>query len=69
MVTNTGGAEVDVKIRIQKTSEFFIQICQIWKDVELFNVANLRVFISNIKSVLLYGWEAWKVTEGIMKDL
>ena len=65
MVTNTGWGQEDVRMRIQKATADFITIYQVWKARDTCIAAKLRNFRSNVESVLLYGWESWKVSQRI----
>jgi hypothetical protein len=64
----TGSAEEDVKTDLGGRA-FFIQLCGIWKAREIPVAAKLRIFRSNLESVLVCGWETWKVTQSIGKEL
>lgn len=52
-----GGAKQYIKIYIQKVNLAFIHLCQIWKAKVISIATNLRIFRSNEKFVLLYGWQ------------
>ena len=52
----------DVKTRIGKAKRAFLQLQTIWKSRELSQRTKIRISNSNIKSVLLYGDEAWRIT-------
>ena len=69
MVTNTGRAQEDVEMRIQKVIECYFKLYQVWKARNMSVTAKLRVFITNVNSVLFYTCESWKVTKRITKDL
>jgi hypothetical protein len=69
VVTNTGGAEEDEKIWIKKANAAFIQLCWILKARKIAIATKLTVFRSNVKSVLLYGCQTWKVAQWITRDL
>ena len=57
-----GGMDEDVKTRIGKAKRAFLQLQTIWKSRELPQRTKTRISNSNIKSVLLYGDEAWRIT-------
>jgi hypothetical protein len=64
-----GGAELDVEKRINKARTAFGKLSKIWQS-NIFSLrTKLRLFNSNVKSVLLYGCETWKVTVSITKKL
>ena len=52
----------DVKTRIGKAKRAFLQLQTIWKSRELPQRTKTRISNSNIKLVLLYGDEAWRIT-------
>jgi hypothetical protein len=69
LVTKGGGAKEDVKNRIRKANVAFVQLYPVWKDRNISRKSKLRLFNSNVKSVLLYGCETWKVTKQITNQL
>lgn len=69
VVTMEGGTAEDVKSRIKKANGVFVQLYPVWKNRNLSRNTKLRLFNSNVKSVLLYGSETWKVTESITRPL
>lgn len=58
-----GGTVVDVKARIGKARAAFIQLKEIWTSRELSLNTKIRIFNSNVKSVLLYGAETWRMNK------
>ena len=58
VVTNTGGAQEDVKIQLQKANTAFIQLYQVQTTREISTGTKLRIFRSKVKFVL-YGFETW----------
>ena len=58
-----GGTDRDVKTRIGKARRAFLQLQTIWKSRELSQPTKIRIFNSNVKSVLLYGAETWRITK------
>ena len=48
-----GGTDEDVKTRIGKARTGFLQLQTIWKSRELSQRTKIRIFNSNVKSVLL----------------
>ena len=69
IVDTTGGTEADIKARIGKARTAFIQLQKVWKANKLSLKTKLRLFNSNVKSVLLYGCETWKTTDSTLKKL
>jgi len=64
-----GGAELDVNRRISKARTAFGKLSAIWQSNIYSLHTKLRLFESNVKSVLLYACETWKVTASITKKL
>jgi len=64
-----GGAELDVDRRISKARTAFGKLAAIWQSNIYSLHTKLRLFESNVKSVLLYACETWKVTASITKKL
>ena len=62
-------SEPDVKRRISKDSQAFSMLKNIWKSKKLSRNTKIRIFRSNVVSVLLYGCESWKVTTAISRKL
>ncbi|KAI5752991.1 hypothetical protein M8J77_022506 [Diaphorina citri] len=69
IITTSGGAEEDIKTRILKARRAFIQLNPIWKSSHLRRKTKLRIFETNVKSVLLYGCQTWKVTKALTGTL
>ena len=49
--------------RDRKSKAAFVMLKNIWASKEFNTVTKMRIFNSNIKSVLLYGFETWRKTE------
>ena len=49
-----------VKIRIRKANAAFIQRRNIWKSNSITTKTTIRLYRSNVRSVLLYSSEAWR---------
>lgn len=69
LVTKTGGADEDVIGRIINANTVFIQLYPIWRGQEIAEKTKLGIFNSNIKSLLMYGCETWKVTQSVSSEL
>ena len=69
VVSTTGGTDEDVKARIGKARHAFISLRPIWRSSNLNTKNKLRIFNSNVKSILLYGSETWKVTKTLSHKL
>ena len=59
VITTDGGAEADVRARIAKASYTFNTLSKVWKTGSISRHTKIRIFNSNVKSVLLYGAETW----------
>ena len=62
IVDKQGGTDADVKVRISKARTAFHQLKNIWASRDLSNKTKIRIFNTNVKSVLLYGAETWRTT-------
>jgi hypothetical protein len=69
VVSTTGGADEDVKARIRKSQQAFVILMPVWRARSLSLKTKLRIFASNVMSVLLYGCETWKMSESIKHRL
>ena len=69
IVSTTGGADEDIKARINKARHAFVTLRPIWKSSTLSRENKLRIFNSNVKSILLYGSETWRVTDNLSKKI
>jgi len=63
IVSKKGGSDEDIEARIKKARQAFIMLRPIWKDRHITQKTKLRIFNSNVKSVLLYGSESWRCTK------
>jgi hypothetical protein len=68
-VSPKGGTEEDVESRIQKAKGSFGMLAKIWRSNQISLKTKLRLFDSNVKSVLLYGCTTWKMTNSISNKL
>ena len=62
IVSNDNGTSKEIKSRIQKARVTFCQLKNIWKSTKLNTYTKLKIYKSNVKSVLLYGAETWRIT-------
>jgi hypothetical protein len=69
MMTSTGGTEDEIKAWIQKANTAFIQLYPVWRAREISIETKLKMFNSNIKSILLFACETWKSTKKDFKRL
>ncbi|VDP55672.1 unnamed protein product [Schistosoma margrebowiei] len=52
-----GGSDADVKARIVKARAAYLQLNRIWNSKQLSTNTKVRIFDTNVKTVLLYGAE------------
>jgi len=69
IVTPDGGADEDVENRIRCANAAFSNLRSLWHSHRISLNLKLRIFNSNVKSVLLYGSETWKVTTAVTQKL
>ena len=62
VITKNGGTDEDIKQRLKKANVAFMQLKPIWKSQQLRRQTKLRIFETNVKSVLVYGCQTWKAT-------
>ena len=62
IVDTTGGTEQDIKTRIGKARTAFNLLKKVWRSRAIATATKIRIFNTNVKSVLLYGAETWKTT-------
>ena len=63
VVDRQGGTDRDVTARIGKARAAFIMLKNVWASRVIRIATKLRIFNSNVKSVLLYGSETWRITK------
>ena len=68
-VTLDGAPEVEVKARISKARGAFASLNSIWKSSNISLKRKFCIFRSNVRNVLLYTAESWKVTKSICQKL
>ena len=69
VIATSGGAVEDVEARIKKAQTAFSMLNTVWRSQIIRRKTKLRIFNSNVKSVLLYGSETWLMTEKIRARL
>jgi hypothetical protein len=69
IVDAEGGAEAGVNQTIGKEQQAFHSMKKIWKSNILSLKHKLRIFNTNVKSILLYGCETWKTNKNIINRL
>ncbi|XP_047106115.1 uncharacterized protein LOC124775326 [Schistocerca piceifrons] len=66
MIASHGGATEDINSGINEAKGAFTTLRSIWRTKEITFRTNLRIFESNVKSVLLRGCEMWEVTKQLV---
>jgi hypothetical protein len=61
IMTKEGGTEKDTETRIANAQHAFHMLNRIWYSSNLSKGYKIRIFNSNVKSILLYGSETWKI--------
>ena len=69
VISDKGGTEEDIKARIGKATGAFNSLQNVWKSKRIQKNTKLKLFKSNVLSVLLYGCESWKVTKTVTHKL
>ena len=64
-----GGSDADVVCRVGKAKGAFGILSPIWRNSSFPNRLKIRIFNSNVITVLLYGSSTWKVTKSITTKL
>jgi hypothetical protein len=68
-VSLDGGANENVINIINKAKGAFAQLRSIWTSHQIHKRTKIRIFKSNVMSVLQYGCETWKITQDIINKL
>ena len=69
VVDQQGGTDRDVTVRIGKARAAFVMLKNIWASGGISMRTKLRIFNSNVKSVLLYGCETWRTTQTMQQKI
>ena len=67
IVDKRGGTEAHVKTRISKARAAFHILINVWKSRVIGKTTKISLFNTNIKSVLLYGAETWRMNKTTLK--
>ncbi|VDP46686.1 unnamed protein product [Schistosoma mattheei] len=63
------GYDADVKARIGKARSAYLQLKNIWNSKQMSPNTKVRIFNTNVKTVLLYGVEIWTTTKAIIQKI
>ena len=69
VVDKQEGTDRDVAARIGKPRGAFVMLKNIWASKAIRTRTKLRIFNSNVKSVLLYGCETWRTTKSMLQKI
>ncbi|VDP20363.1 unnamed protein product [Schistosoma margrebowiei] len=65
IIDEHGRSDAAVKAWIYNGRATYLHLKNIWNSKQLSNNTNVRIFSTNVKTVLLYCAETWKTTEAI----
>ena len=68
-ISKSGGTVEDIKARLGKARAAYNKLDKIWKNSQFTYKTKVKIFKSNVISVLLYGCECWRMTEADEKKL
>ena len=69
VITTTGGTDEDINTKIGKARFSFNSLKPVFRSTAISLRNKLRIYNTNVKSVLLYGSETWKTTSTTLKKL
>ena len=69
VIAKDGGADKDIKARIGKARSAFLTLKAVWRSKVILQSTKIRIFNSNVKTVLFYGCETWRTTKAAMHKL
>ena len=69
IVDTRGGTEADAKTRISKARAAFHILRNVWKSSVIGKPTKIPLFNTNVKSVLLYGAETWRMNKTTLKRI
>ncbi|VDP28572.1 unnamed protein product [Schistosoma margrebowiei] len=62
-------SDVNVKVRIGKLRALYLQLKNIWNSKQLSTNTKVRIFITHVKTILLYETETWRNTKAIIHKI
>ena len=68
-IDHQGGTDSDVLARVGKARVAFIILKNIWASKEIATSTKVRIFNTNVKSILLYGSETWRMTKKTLQKI
>ncbi|VDP58857.1 unnamed protein product [Schistosoma mattheei] len=64
-----GGSDEDLKPRIGRARAAYPQLMHIWNPKQLSTNTKVKIFNTNVKTVLLYEAETWSTTKSIIQKI
>nr|KAG5703541.1 hypothetical protein BaRGS_020175 [Batillaria attramentaria] len=69
VVDGQGGTDRDITARMGKARAAMVMLKNVWASKVVSIRTKLRIFNSNVKSVLLYGCETWRTTKAMQQKI
>lgn len=69
IINNNGGTREDINSRIKKGRAAYGALQKVWSSPLISRKTKVKIFNSNVKSVLLYGCETWNAASAELKAL
>ncbi|VDP44917.1 unnamed protein product [Schistosoma margrebowiei] len=69
IIDEHGESDADVNARIGKATAAYLQLRNIWNSKQLSTNTKVRIFNTNVKTVLLYGPQTWRTTKAIIQKI
>ena len=69
VISIDNGAEKDIKNRLNKAKGCFAVLQPVWRNNQYSRKTKIRIFKSNVLSILLYGAECWRITRADVRML
>ena len=69
VISKDNGAQKDIQARLNKARGAFARLRPIWKSKTYSHKTKMHIYNSNVKIVLLYGAECWRVTQKDMEKV
>ena len=69
VVSIDGGSDGDIKVRMNKARVAFNMLRKVWSSHVISRRTKFRIFVFNVKALLLYGSETWRPTKRMTQKL
>ena len=63
IMSKSNATAKDITYRLQKAKSSFVQLNKVWRSPNISGKTKIKIYNSNVLSVLLYGEECWRVTQ------